>query len=248
MYAFAGPLGRLSVRRGRHGRACARTRVTMLRVRKSRLPEDWESRAHSLSGRFLPLDPREENVLDILDGSVGGTEEEFGTEGPPSAAYGNSAEPGRARTWNKRAEAARRRWKEPAFRAKMLAKRAAKKARDEAARTPRIEIGCMDSITLCDDDRAKMINDYVRSNRLRSEKITAYHRDRRTWMETRLSAGEDLRWRMNRVEYKKQRQDKRQEEARRRHARMRAAKDGIALVEEDVEVECDEEDVSGGGV
>lgn len=208
----------------RERRVCA---VTMLRVRKSKQPADWDKRSRGLSGRFLPLDPREEVVLDVLDGTVTGEEDDFGQEGPPIEAYANSQEPGRSRTWSKRAEAARRRWQDAAFREKMLAKRAEKRRRDLEARTPRIEIGCMDSITLCDDDRAKQINDYVRSNQLRSEKITAYHRDRRAWMETRLSAGEDLRWRMNRVEYKKQRQDKRQEEARRRHARMRAARSNL---------------------
>lgn len=207
-----------------------RANVYMLRVRRSRLPRDWGDKSSSLSGKFLPLDPKDENVLEALEDYASGAkygkvDDDFGEEGQSASAYQDSAESGRTGEWSKRSEGAKKRWSDPLYRQKMLEKRAEKKKANAAARGPtrhRIEIGTMDSITLCDDDKARAINDYARSNRLKSEKLTAYHRDRRTWMETRLSQGEDLRWRLNRVEYKKQRQDKRREEARRRHARKRA--------------------------
>lgn len=230
--AFAAAVGLGATRDGLPA-LCTRTahhraRVTMLRVRKDRRPDDWEQRQASLSGRFLPLDPKDEFVLDIVEGSArvaDSPDDDFGEDGPPASAYAGAAQPGRPRKWSRRADAARRRWADPAFRGMMLEKRAEKRRQEEEGRKKAITIGCMDSITLCDDDKAKQINDYVRSNRLKSEKITAYHADRRSWMEDRLSQGEDLRWRMNRVEYKKQRQEQRQEEARRRHKRMKAAKE-----------------------
>lgn len=164
--------------------------VTMLRVQRKRRPEDWEKRNSGLSGRFLPMDPRDEAILDILGGiSQHGEdgEESYGPEGPPSEAYGQTPASGEQRKWSKRSEAARKRWADPEYRAKMLQKRAEKRRRDsDAASIPKIEIGVMDSITLADEPRAKAINAYARSNKLRSEKITAFHKDRKLWMENRL--------------------------------------------------------------
>lgn len=184
----------------------------MLRVQKKRRPEDWERKKSSLSGRFLPMDPRDEAVLDLLEGDGGRAasieEETYGPEGPPTDAYGDSVLGG-TKKWSRRSEAARKRWSDPAYRAKMLEKRAEKRRRDaEAAGEPpkqhKVEIGRMDSITLCDEEKAKAINDYARSNKLRSEKITAFHRNRRLWMENRLK---DSPSRLSDEEYVRRKQE-----------------------------------------
>lgn len=201
----------------------------MLRVQKKRRPEDWDRKKSSLSGRFLPMDPRDEAILDLLAGEPGRrqTEEEetYGPEGPPSEAYGGS-EPGSAKKWSKRSEAARKRWADPAYRAKVLQKRAEKRRRDaEAAGEPpkqhKVEIGRMDSITLCDEERAKAINAYARSNQLRSEKITAFHKNKRAWMENRLK---DSPMRLSDDEYierKKAIRDRRRQSALKREREKR---------------------------
>lgn len=167
--------------------------VTMLRVQDKRRPEDWDKRNSSLSGRFMPMDPREENVLDVLENfERGPSPETYGPEGPPSDAYGDSGVPLASRKWSKRSEAARKRWADPVYRAKMLEKRAEKRRRDDAASNDepekghKLEIGCMDSIALSEENKANAINAYARSNQLRSEKITAFHRNRKLWMEKRL--------------------------------------------------------------
>ena len=210
-FSNAAPLLRaLTVRRS----ATSPLRVTMLKVPKSKRPAEWQSTG--LSGRFLPLDPKDETVIDVLESKDRDRNEEYGLEGPPDSAYGHKSR----KAWNKRAAAAKKRWEDPEYRAKMLAKRASTKERKRA-----MQVGAMESITLCDDERAKEINDYVRSNRLRSEKLTFYHRDRKAWMESRLSEGAGLRWRRENEEYKKMAQEKRKLEARRRHARMRAKKE-----------------------
>lgn len=208
----------------------ARCCPTMLRVQKKRLPEDWDKKMSTLSGRFLPMDLRDENILNILESTSSLThpfdEENYGPEGPPSHAYGHTR-PGAAKKWSKRSEAARKRWADPAYRAKVLEKRAEKRRKDaELAGEPlqpkqhKVEIGCMDSIALCDDEKAKAINDYARSNKLRSEKISAFHRDRQLWMENRLSKGRPKLTDEEYIEQKKGIQAKRKEEAFRR-ARVR---------------------------
>lgn len=197
-------------------RRCATSplHVTMLKVPKSKRTAEW--RGSGLSGRFLPLDPKDEAIIDVLESKDRDRNEEYGLEGPPDSAYGHKSK----RAWNNRAVAAKKRWEDPEYRAKMLAKRANTKERKKA-----LQVGAMESITLCDDERAKEINDYVRSNRLKSEKISFYHRDRKAWMESRLSEGAGLRWKRQNDEYKKMAQEKRRLEARRRHARMRAKKE-----------------------
>lgn len=199
----------------------------MLRVRPGRKPEDWDARMSHLSGRFLPLDPGDEVLLDVLESGFkrGGVEAvEYGPEGPPVEAYGSASLNGRSGKWSKRSEAARKRWADPAYRAKMIAMREEKKKRDEDASAPKthkVEIGRMDSITLCDDDKAKAINDYARSNKRRSEQMTAFHHDKRTWMESRLSDGVAARWTDNYVEGKLLKKEKRRQAALRRHALKR---------------------------
>lgn len=197
----------------------------MLRVQKHRLPEDWDKRVSKLSGRFLPLDPGDETVLDVLENdsahSVSVEDAYYGPEGPPSEEYGASMGLALSKKWSKRSEAARKRWADPAYRAMMLKKRAEKRRRDaeasgELPKQHKVEIGRMDSVTLSGDDKAKAINAYARSNKLRSEKITAFHRNRKTWMETRLS---DSRFRVSDEDYvarKKKTQENRQEFARQR--------------------------------
>lgn len=205
-------------------RVCRRAlSITMLKVPKSKRPAAWDGPPTTLSGRFLPMDPRDEMFLDNMNRKpgAGSAEVEYGAEGPPASAYSGSGEPGRSKVWNKRAAAAKRRWEDPEYRAKMLQKRRSTKDANGIG----MRIGACESITLVDDERAKEINNYARSNRLKSEKISFYHRDRKGWMESRLNQGEELRNRMNTVEYKKEMQEKRQEHARLRHARMRAKKD-----------------------
>jgi hypothetical protein len=211
---------------------CGHQSTTMLRVQQRRRPEDWDKRQESLSGRFLPLDPGDEALLDELertgaDAADGGLS--FGPDGPPLAAYGTSAT---GPTWSKRADAAKKRWADPVYRANMLAKRAEKKLRDiQAGLIPdpetkrKVHIGRLDSITLSSEEKAKAINAYARSNKKRSEKITAYHFDRAAWMAKRLSSGEESRLKSSQVDYKKDRQLKRQAAARKRHAQQRLAKE-----------------------
>ncbi|CAN8072368.1 unnamed protein product [Agarophyton chilense] len=209
----------------------------MLRVQKKRRPDDWEKKNSKLSGRFLPMDPRDEAIINLLERENGLPEvdREYGPEGPPAEAYGESGL-GRPKKWSKRSEAARKRWADPSYRAKMLEKRAAKRRLNEEANgapKQKVEIGRMDSITLCDDDRAKAINDYARSNKLRSEKISAFHRNRKLWMETRLSTAQPKLSEEEYVQMKKDRQKKRRSIALKR-AQNKSAK------EYEVNSECDE--------
>lgn len=162
--------------------------ITMLRVQKKRRPEDWDEKKSSLSGRFLPMDPRDEAVLDVLENNARGP---LIDAVPPSESDRDDSglsTSGSERKWSKRSEAARKRWSDPEYRAKMLAKRAEKRRRDreQQEQDKRLEIGCMDSITLSDESKAQAINAYAISNKLRSEKITAFHRNRKAWMEERL--------------------------------------------------------------
>ncbi|KAI0562206.1 hypothetical protein FGB62_64g028 [Gracilaria domingensis] len=174
------------------------------------------------------MDPRDEAIINLLEGdnSLPEVETEYGPEGPPAEAYGDSGL-GRPKKWSKRSEAARKRWADPSYRAKMLEKRAAKRRMNEEANggpKQKVEIGRMDSITLCDDDRAKAINDYARSNKLRSEKISAFHRNRKLWMETRLSTGRPKLTDEEYVQMKKAQQEKRRDIALRRVRNSRAKK------------------------
>jgi hypothetical protein len=218
-------------RRPRPTAPCGQQTTTMLRVQQRRRPEDWDKRQENLSGRFLSLDPGDEALLDELerdpaaDAADGGLS--FGPDGPPLTAYGTTAT---GPTWSKRADAAKKRWADPAYRANMLAKRAEKKLRDiKAGLVPdpetkrKIHIGRLDSITLSSEEKANAINAYARSNRKRSEKIKAYHHDRAAWMARRLSSGEESRLKSSQVDYKKDRQLERQAVARKRHAQQRRA-------------------------
>lgn len=202
----------------------------MLRVQKKRRPENWDEKLSKLSGRFLPMDPRDETILDLLekDKRLPDLDYDYGPEGPTREAYGESSI-GRSTPskWSRRSEAARKRWADPCYRAKMLEKRKAKRKMNEEANggsKQKVQIGRMDSITLCDDDKAKAINDYARSNKLRSEKISAFHRNRRLWMEERLNSGQSQA-KLSDEEYvnkKLQIQQKRREVALRRARNMRA--------------------------
>lgn len=174
----------------------------------------------TLSGRFLPMDPRDERVLDVLESENSRSILVDISQNPdgPAGPFSDSAT--RTKKWSKRSEAARKRWADPAYRAKMLAKRAAKRRLDADAegKQHRLEIGCMDSITLCDDDKAKAINDYVRSNKLRSEKLSAFHQNTKEWMENRLSEGRSVS-QMSDEEYvlhKKEQRERRRQSALKR--------------------------------
>lgn len=216
----------------------------MLRVQSKRRPDDWEQRQTGLSGRFLPMDPRDEAVFEILENkSTHSIDSNYGPEGPPSEAYG-SPMAGQPRKWSKRSEVARKRWADPQYRANMLQKRAEKRRRDAAAggddelppkvpAEPRLEIGVMDSIALSDEPRAKAINAYARSIKLRSEKITAFHRNRKLWMEDRLKdspqhlSDEDI------IQQKLDKRERRRQAALKRVRNIRAKKDSSQQNESD---------------
>jgi hypothetical protein len=88
-----------------------------------------------------------------------------------------------------------------------------------------LRIGVGDSITTCDEQKAAAINQYVRRNKLRSEKLIMFHHDKQRWMDAKLRQGEDKRLLFHNQDLKRQRQLERQEEARKRHARVRARKE-----------------------
>jgi hypothetical protein len=146
---------------------------------------------------------------------------------------------------NRRSEAARRRWQDPQYRAKMQAARARNLVRlsehtvlrggastaeedievaDVSGQEGVIEIGVGDSITHCDDAKAAVINSYVMRNKHRSEKLIMFHNDKQRWMDDKLQQGKPLRMLINSEDFKRQRQMLRQQEARARHARIRARK------------------------
>lgn len=184
--------------------------------------------------------------------------------------------------FNRRAEAARRRWQDPEYRKKMLAARASnvlstrkcfiprksnsidkntassfsvdgdglavkdvttafdgtRPLSEKVTQTPAeqlpgvIEIGAGDSLTLCSEEKAAAINAYVIRNKHRSEKLLMFHHDKQRWIDNKLQEGENIRLLMNNVEVKRQRQLQRQQEARKRHARIRARKFQLELVSE----------------
>lgn len=205
---------------------------TMLRVQKGRRPENWDKITSTLSGRFLPLDPRDEEIIDLLvrDGNpFVSLEDVYSTEGPPVEVLEDGTT--EQRKWSRRSEAARKRWADPAYRAKVLEKRAEKRRRNTEmndGHKAKVEIGPVDSITLCNDDKAKAINDYARSNKLRSEKITGFHRNPKQWMENRLKSSP---MRLSDEEYVNQKIEKRERRryfALEREKRMKAEREGTS--------------------
>lgn len=236
----------------------------MLRVQSKRRPEDWDKKKSILSGRFLPMDPRDEAVLDVLERNTYHRpfNESYSNSGSPDNEneYQNDDEmhgiPSAApRKWSKRSEAARKRWSDPEYRAKMLEKRAANKRLkqqqshgengvvvEDEDEIKRLEIGCMDSITLSDDNRANAINAYARSNQLRSEKITAFHRNQKVWMEERLK---DSPQNLTDEQYVQRKLDikQRRREAGLKRARIKLSKKNgqSVLKDEEPEVEIETE-------
>lgn len=87
-----------------------------------------------------------------------------------------------------------------------------------------IVIGVGDSITHCDDAKAAVINSYVMRNKMRSEKLIMFHNDKERWMSEKLQEGEKVRLLRTSADLKRERQKLRQQEARERHARIRARK------------------------
>lgn len=201
----------------------------MLRVQKMRRPENWDKITSSLSGRFLPLDPRDEEIIDLLvrdSNPFVSLEDVYNAEGPPVGAFDDGTTG--QRKWSRRSEAARRRWADPAYRVKVLEKRAEKRRKSaemSEGHKAKVEIGPVDSITLCNDDKAKRINDYARSNKLRSEKLTGFHRNRKQWMENRLR---DSPMRLSDEEYvdrKIEKRERRRYFALEREKRMKAERE-----------------------
>lgn len=205
--------------------ACHRVQPSMLRVSKHRRPPQ----SPGLSGRFLPFDPGDEAILDELESEkrtfrAESTEDGRGEDG----STGTSPE---KTVWSRRSEAAKKRWADPTYRAKML-----KKRRRKVEAAGKVRIGSMDSITLSGDEKAREINDYVRSCKRRSESLAAFHRDGAAWMKKRLDDGEDLR-RGREVEGLLKRRERRREVARKRHEarRQKASEEGDSAKALDVD-------------
>lgn len=213
----------------RQPRVGSAARVTMLRVQKKRRPEDWDKNVSSLSGRFLPMDPRDEAILDVLENtSRSPFIPSYGMDVRPSDVHDGIVAPSVSPKWSKRSEAARKRWSDPMYRAKMLEKRAEKRRRDAEESdesSKRLEIGCMDSITLSDESKAKAINAYARSNKLRSEKITAFHKNRKVWMEERLQDSPQNLSEKEYIEKKLELREKRRQSAIKRNNNIKAKKE-----------------------
>eukprot|EP00188_Purpureofilum_apyrenoidigerum_P006352 Plantae.Rhodophyta-Purpureofilum_apyrenoidigerum.ctg9727.p1 GENE.Plantae.Rhodophyta-Purpureofilum_apyrenoidigerum.ctg9727~~Plantae.Rhodophyta-Purpureofilum_apyrenoidigerum.ctg9727.p1 ORF type:complete len:251 (-),score=61.90 Plantae.Rhodophyta-Purpureofilum_apyrenoidigerum.ctg9727:491-1243(-) len=158
----------------------------------------------SLQGKFLPTDSQpEDDMPDVV------ADEEFFDsygdirEGLPRTGL----EPAEVKKWNKRAEAAKKRWANPDYRKKMMEKRRQKKeGRERIERKHRVQIGSMDSVTLSSDQKAREINAYAQSNKLRSEKLEKLHQNKEKWMQERLESGTYLRDRFNNDDYKRQKQ------------------------------------------
>lgn len=177
----------------------------MLRVPKHRRPPP----PPGLSGRFLPLDADDERLLDELARGRHMPGGRFADDG------GSEKE---KEAWSNRSEAAKKRWADPTYRAMMLTKRRRKKAAEG-----KVRIGSMDSVTLSGDEKAREINDYVRSCKRRSESLEAFHRDGAGWMKRRLEEGEGIR-RGREAEGLAERQKRRKAVARKRHEDMRRAR------------------------
>ncbi|KAA8491813.1 hypothetical protein FVE85_8295 [Porphyridium purpureum] len=152
----------------------------------------------------------------------------------------NSSESDQEKKWSRKSEAAKRRWANPEYRRKILAKRRAKmaaaKLAEKPVRTRGVQIGAMDSVTHSSDEKAAAINRYARSLKLRSERMQLYKRDQMTWMNERLDEGAPLRRAYVDPELKKKRREERSRLAEERHRRMRLLADSSAS-----ESECDEQ-------
>mmetsp|Transcript_4098 Transcript_4098/g.5368 ORF Transcript_4098/g.5368 Transcript_4098/m.5368 type:complete len:403 (-) Transcript_4098:35-1243(-) len=144
-------------------------------------------------------------------------------------------------TWNTRSEAARKRWQDPEYKAKVLAKRRdtiekKKKAKEEMLKSqletnkqkeqvPNLTdvLSRLDGeiYEISDQDLLEAVQKDIRSNKKRSDAMKKRYRQNNEWMEDRLKDGEELRSRLNNDEYKKERQRKRAEVARRRYENRR---------------------------
>jgi len=181
--------------------------------------ESRRPRLGSLQGKFLSMESQLEDEVVETD-----TNEEyfdsFGDvrEGLPRTGL----EPTVVKKWNRRAEAAKKRWANPEYRKKMMEKRRRKKEGEEKTeRKHRVQIGNMDSVTLSSDEKAREINAYAQSNKLRSEKLEKLHQDKEKWMQERLASGSPLRDHLNNDEYKRQRQLERKRLALERVQKMK---------------------------
>jgi len=164
-----------------------------------------------LQGRFLPADSENMDKTDEVD------EENFDIlgdvrEGLPSSYF----ELPEQQKWNKRAQAAKKRWEDPEYKKKVMQKRNLKKKKD------RDQVGPIDSISPPPDDEVQVGSDaHAQANKLRSEKLESHHRDKIKWMEERLASGAELRDRLNNDDYKAERKEKRKQMAIERHRKMK---------------------------
>uniref|UniRef100_A0A7S0BQY4 Uncharacterized protein n=1 Tax=Rhodosorus marinus TaxID=101924 RepID=A0A7S0BQY4_9RHOD len=171
-----------------------------------------------LQGRFLPADSENIAKADEVD------EENFDIlgdvrEGLPSSYFELPEE----RKWNKRAQAAKKRWADPEYRKKMIQKRNLKKEKGaEDEKKDGDEVGAIDSLSAPQEDEVPAGSDaHALANKLRSEKLESHHRDKTKWMEERLASGAELRDRLNNDEFKAERQEKRKQMAIKRHRKRK---------------------------
>ncbi|KAJ8904389.1 hypothetical protein NDN08_000908 [Rhodosorus marinus] len=171
-----------------------------------------------LQGRFLPADSENRHKSEEVD------EQNFDIlgdvrEGLPSSYFELPEE----KKWNKRAQAAKKRWADPEYRKKMMEKRNLKKKKGkEDEKKDGDEVGSIDSISPPPDDEVQVSSDaQALANKLRSEKLESHHRDKTKWMEERLASGAELRDRLNNDDYKAKRQEKRKQMAIERHRKRK---------------------------
>lgn len=139
------------------------------------------------------------------------------------------------RTWNKRSEAAKRRWADPDYRRRQITKRRAKAAEPAQQRrrrpTRKVET-VLQSPTAAETEiwrsKADDINRWAQANQLRREKALRYKRDPVGWSREHLEAGCGLRAQLNNETFKAERRERRRllAEARWRKRRGDAAAGG----------------------
>uniref|UniRef100_A0A7S1THJ2 Uncharacterized protein n=1 Tax=Compsopogon caeruleus TaxID=31354 RepID=A0A7S1THJ2_9RHOD len=137
---------------------------------------------------------------------------------PSSIALADNASDSRSR-WSRRAEAAKKRWADPEYRAKMMSsRRRAKDSANASLHHPRVEIGPMDSIVGSSDQKARMIIAYANANAKRAEKVRNFHQNQAQWIQDRLDAGAESRELRSSEQRKLETQQRRSEIARKRQA------------------------------
>lgn len=141
-------------------------------------------------------------------------------EGDRAPRRSRARSPTSAGVWSNRSQAAKRRWADPEYRAKVV-----KKRRENAApkRAPNsgLAIGPLDSVVFSPSpaqteiwrSKADEINRWARANQLRREGTLRWKRDPMGWTLDNLASGDAMRSRLNNDTYKSERQQQRKLEA-----------------------------------